>query len=101
VEQPRTALGLILLVAGAPDEPAAPPTAAPAADLDPLLQRAMALGVMSEAQARDVDAFADGLCARGRAGEITEEQAHELARAAAQRDGEAVNRARARRRGGR
>jgi hypothetical protein len=64
--------------------------------LDPLLQRAIAAGVMSEAQARDVDALADGITARLLAGEITEEQAQALAEWAAVRDGQAVNRARAR-----
>jgi hypothetical protein len=104
--QPRTALGSILLVALDWSEEGKNPASAmdrdavptPAPDLDPLLQQAIAAGVMTEAQARDVDALADGLCARGRAGEITEEQAHQLAREAAQRDGEAFNRARARRR---
>jgi hypothetical protein len=95
MDQPRTALGLILIALDSSD-PEAPP--APAPDLDPILQGAIASGIMTEAQARDLDAFADGLVARGRAGELTEEQASELARAAAQRDGEAVNRARARRR---
>lgn len=108
MKEPRTALGLIvLLTSSEPEAPEGKNTAnamdrcavpTPAPDLDPMLQQAIAAGVMSEAQARDLDAFADGLCARGRAGEITEQQALEHARAAAQRDGEAVNRARARRR---
>jgi hypothetical protein len=105
MEQPKTALGLIvLLTSGEPEGKNAANAMdrcailKPAPDLDPMLQRAIALGIMTEAQARDVDALADGIVARGRAGEITEEQGAELARTAAQRDGEAELRARARRR---
>lgn len=64
--------------------------------LDPILQWAIANGAMSEAQARDCDAFADGVVARMREGELTEEQAAELVAATAIRDAQAVNRARAR-----
>lgn len=64
--------------------------------LPPLLRAAIEAGVMSRGQAQDVDAFADGLLARMCAGELTEEQVNELAAATAVRDGEAVNRARAR-----
>lgn len=52
---------------------------------------------MTEAQARDVDALADGLATRLGAGELTEAQANEIAGATAVRDGLAFNRARARR----
>lgn len=90
MREPQTALGVIVLVTSGEPE-------ASYVDLDPLLQRAIAAGIMTEAQARDVDAFADGILARGRAGELTEEQADELVRAAAQRDGEAELRARERR----
>jgi hypothetical protein len=76
-----------------------PPRPAPA-ELAFSLRFAIESGIMSEGQARDVDATADGLVARMRAGEITEEQGLELAGAAAVRDGQAVNRARARAAGG-
>jgi hypothetical protein len=59
----------------------------PRPELDPLLLAAIDAGIMTEAQARDVDAFADGILARGRAGEITEAQADELIQRQALRDG--------------
>lgn len=62
--------------------------------LAPILERAVAAGVLTEAQARDVDALADGLASRVTSGELTQEQCDELARDAAQRDGAAVRRAR-------
>lgn len=77
-----------------------PPRPAPA-ELAFSLRFAIESGIMSEGLARDVDATADGLVARIRAGEITEEQGLELAAAAAVRDGQAVNRARARAQGNR
>ena len=95
MEQSRTALGAILIVQLDREMPDAPP--APAADLDPLLQRAIAAGVMTEAQARDVDAFADGVVARVAAGELTEEQGDELVARRATSDAHAELRARARR----
>lgn len=67
-------------------------------DLDPILQRAIALGLLTEAQARDVDALADGIVARVRDGELTDEQGDAIVAAAAVRDGVAELRARARRR---
>lgn len=48
-------------------------------ELDPALRAAIRAGLMTEAQARDVDAFADGIVARIRAGEMTEEEASSLA----------------------
>lgn len=72
------------------------PTVPAPTDLAPSLRFAIESGIMSTGQARDLDAFADGLVARERAGELTHEQALELAGAAAVRDGEAFNRARAR-----
>src|SRR5262245_32466853 len=64
--------------------------------LDPVLEWAIGRGVMSHGQARDLDAFADGLAARVRDGEITEEEGDDLAHAQAVRDAQAVLRARAR-----
>lgn len=72
-----------------------PPRPAPP-ELVPTLRFVIESGIMSEGQARDLDAFADGVLARGRAGELTEEQASELVIETAIRDGLAVNRARAR-----
>lgn len=68
-----------------------------APQLDPLLQNAIASGVMSEAEARDLDAFADGIVARMRAGELTQKQADDLVSLTAIRDAQAKLRARARR----
>lgn len=47
--------------------------------LDPRLRLMVQCGLMTEQQARDVDAFADGLCARIAAGELTVEEAGALA----------------------
>jgi hypothetical protein len=47
-------------------------------ELDPVLRAAIELGVMSEGQVRDCDAFADGLVARVRSGELTQEQGDEI-----------------------
>ena len=63
--------------------------------LHPVLARVVARGLMSEAQARDVDAFADGVLERVRSGEITREQGDELVQAQAIRDALAFKRARA------
>lgn len=79
-----------------------PPRSAPElarlATLPPTLQFAIASGIVSEGQARDVDAFGDGLADRVISGELTLAQAGEITSAAAVRDGQAVNRARARNR---
>ena len=71
--------------------------------LDPLLEQAIAAGELTEAQALDVEAFADGILARVRAGELTRAQARALTAATAIRDARAelAARARARRSGGR
>lgn len=90
--KPFTALGLLVPII--PEEYSSPRPANP--ELAAPLQWAIDNGIMTLEQARDVDALADGLVARVREGEITEEQGHELAAAAALRDGQAVNRARAR-----
>jgi len=49
------------------------------ADLDPLLQWAVHSRLLTLGQALDADAFADGLDARVRAGEITEEEGLDMA----------------------
>lgn len=64
------------------------------ADLDPLLQWAVHSRLLTLGQALDADAFADGLDARVRAGEITEEEGLELAHEQAMSDGRAMLRAR-------
>ena len=66
--------------------------------LDPLLRAAIRSGAMTEAEARDVDAFADGIVARVREGQLTVEQAAELARRQGTQDALARNRARGRKR---
>jgi len=63
-------------------------------DLDLLLRAAVASGLMTEAQARDVDAFADGLARRILDGELTEAEAHALAAAQAITDAKAQKRGR-------
>ena len=63
--------------------------------LHPVLARVVARGLMSEAQARDVDAFADGVLARVRCGEITRQQGDDLVMAQAVSDALAFKRARA------
>jgi hypothetical protein len=64
-----------------------------------LLLAAVELGHMSEQEARDLEAFADGLDARVIEGELTAEQAGNIGAAQAVRDGEAILRARARAQG--
>jgi hypothetical protein len=71
------------------------PTRSRTPELAPVLRFAIESGIMSEGQARDLDAFGDGIDARLRAGELTEEQAQALTEATAIRDAQAVNRARA------
>lgn len=63
-------------------------------DLDPLLQWAVRSGLMTEAQARDVDAFADGVVQRKRAGELSAEEADRLVVRRAYSDAVAFNRGR-------
>lgn len=65
--------------------------------LAPILERAIAAGIMSEQQARDVDAFADGLVARVDAGELMPEEGAALCLETATRNALAERRARIRR----
>lgn len=63
------------------------------ADLDPNLRLAVAIGLLTPEQAFDADAFADGLTARVASGELTEDEAVELAAKQGAADGEAFKRA--------
>ncbi len=67
------------------------------ADLDPNLRLAVSLGLMTPEQAFDADAFADGLTARVASGELTENEAAELAAKQGEADGQAFQRAKAKR----
>ena len=64
--------------------------------LDPQLERAVRLGLMTRAAAEDIDAFADGIVARVVSGEITKEEGNRLTVEQAVKDALALNRARER-----
>lgn len=63
----------------------------------PMLETAIAAGIITEGQARDADAYADRLASQIVSGELTIEQARAQADRDATRDGEAIRRSRARR----
>lgn len=62
--------------------------------LDPALQWAVSTGLMTLAQAQDVEALADGLVERVARGELTRDEASEFATAQGESDGLARLRAR-------
>jgi hypothetical protein len=62
-----------------------------------MLERAIEAGIITEAQARDADAYADGLASRIVSGDLSIEQARAQAERDASRDGTAIRASRARR----
>ena len=64
--------------------------------MDPLLRWAVRQGIITEGQAQDADALGDGLATRVMAGELTVQQAGELAAKQGLSDGAAIKRARER-----